>query len=454
MFQRFEILAKVPWNNDVPQDAPCLLLTPRPVTKEHNRSGSRYAPTSSLSSRKRGVSPPPQDPFSKSVIGADLLSGRASAPPMCGFSREDMYLKQRAADLASFVSPLATAGSSSMRRDRGSSPPSPISAPSPAPLSAQSSNLASVRHGLKDVSSRMHPHPAALKTSEDHVVQKPKERDRPWRTPKGAAPTITREESNFDLWLMQNGRRKEPEVEVKQTKQEASEFLKSMTSSVGIMKPKANVIRDIAEVRRIFGQFDEDQSGLLEPHEFVDLLARLMRLPKNSMDMDQVWRHWEAVDIDGGGTITFDEFQKWYCGAFSIEHPDFRDFFTKDIDLEEDDIMVRNVAKKLHMCVTDIEKLWKTFTRLDSNKSGKLEFEEFKELIEKQLKPELSRFSTTAEVPSTIYKKFWVELDPLGSGSVAFPDFAAWYVSFFKDDEVSPMERYYNLLAKRPGHHG
>jgi len=263
-------------------------------------------------------------------------------------------------------------------------------------------------------------------------------------------------ESSFESWRINHNRTLKAEEEkskaqTQEKQSDASDFLRTGTGHLSLTGKKAQskVVKEMDEVRRIFNQFDQDHSGALERNEFVDLLARLMRTPKSEMDMAEVWHHWDNVDTDGGGSITFDEFQTWYCDTFKVEgNPDYTDFFTKDVEVDECELMVRNTARDLGMAINDIEKLWKDFQRLDINQNGTLEFEEFKVLIEKQLKPTTGK---AGEVPTSIHKKFWNEIDKLGKGAVAFPEFAQWYTSFFQDDSISPMEQYYKDLAKGPG---
>ncbi|CAK0889903.1 unnamed protein product, partial [Prorocentrum cordatum] len=87
-------------------------------------------------------------------------------------------------------------------------------------------------------------------------------------------------------------------------------------------KAQKMVVRDLEEVRRIFNTFDADQSGAIEPAEFLPLLSRLMRQPQSEMDKAVVWQCWEGMDEDGSGQITFDEFEKWYCDTFGCSPTD------------------------------------------------------------------------------------------------------------------------------------
>merc|ERR1719191_1781825 len=88
---------------------------------------------------------------------------------------------------------------------------------------------------------------------------------------------------------------------------------------------RKTIVKDVAEIRRLFNQFDTDESGSIEPREFLPLLSTLLKRPKSEMDAREVWQHWDSVDTDGSGSITFDEFSTWYCNTFQVQQtPDFR----------------------------------------------------------------------------------------------------------------------------------
>jgi Ca2+-binding EF-hand superfamily protein len=212
-------------------------------------------------------------------------------------------------------------------------------------------------------------------------------------------------------------------------------------------KAAKKAVRDLAQVRRIFDSFDEDSSGYIEKLEFLPLLAKLLKQPKSEMDATEVWKHYDQIDHDGSGQLSFDEFQKWYCAVFKIDGtPDFTNFFTEDL-VEPWQREMREVAKKLDMSYMDTEKLWTEFNRLDSDKSGCLEKSEVGELIKKQLSSTRNgRHAQQTEVPSHLLNKFWRDLDVDGSGSVTFEEFAAWYNQAFVGEE-SPIEQFYSMLG-------
>jgi len=69
------------------------------------------------------------------------------------------------------------------------------------------------------------------------------------------------------------------------------------------------------------------------------------------------------------------------------------------------------------------------------------EFEEFEELIQKQLSP------NGPPVPPRVVEKLWLDLERTDEG-LPFRSFAKWYLSFMTGSK-SAMEQYYSKLAER-----
>lgn len=271
----------------------------------------------------------------------------------------------------------------------------------------------------------------------------------PWRQSLGPRrPSGRRKMSNFCKWVQIKGviadaNTSEVESEEKQVvKREESGDVKSFIrgpSSKSIMK---HIERNIVEVRKLFNQFDEDLSGTIDINEFLPLMAKLLRQPASELDKEEVMRCWDAVDVDGNDSISFDAFSMWYCETFNVEQIlDFRDFISQDI-VPENDKLIRDVAKALGKDNMMIEKIWYEFDKLDDDKSGSLEYEEFAQLMMHELSPN----KDSPQVSKAVLQKFWMDVDPEHAGSVNFQEFAKWYIKFFHGD-ISPMENYYHMLG-------
>lgn len=216
----------------------------------------------------------------------------------------------------------------------------------------------------------------------------------------------------------------------------------------GSKKQTNQVVCDMEEVRRLFRYFDNDNSGFIDPAEFVCLLSRLKRQPKRDMDMEEVWRDWDSIDTDGSGSVSFDEFKTWYCNNFGIfDDTDFSDFFRVEGLVPDDELILRDVAEKVDVDIIEVEKMWKEFKLLDTDQSGFLEYDEFKQLVQRRVVSSCPRSSAQKlEVAPKVLDMFWHDADVDGSGKVSFEEFTRWFLKVFHNG-LSPMEQYYRMLG-------
>lgn len=268
------------------------------------------------------------------------------------------------------------------------------------------------------------------------------------KTPTNARRRSHHEDSSFSKWMAAQAT-KEANTEKNALRQEQAKE-RGATDQVdgpqmlkkGTDKADSKVVKDIMEVRRIFSYFDSDQSGTIEPSEFLKLLARLMGQPSGAIDTAEVCRHWDLVDTDANGTITFDEFQAWYCPTFGVNClADLTDFITSDIVSDEEKV-IRDVAKSLGRDNVTIEKIYREFSSLDDDNSGSLEKPEFEKLMQQTISPS----PKSPDIPKKVIDRFWMDIDADCSGAVCFKEFASWYLKFFHSD-ISPMEQYYQSMG-------
>lgn len=255
--------------------------------------------------------------------------------------------------------------------------------------------------------------------------------------------------SGFDRWV------KETHVNElsKQQADEAAEaelLKQEVVPTAPLAKPSKRrgkvtpVTRDLGEIRRWFDHFDADGSGVIEPKEWAPLLSKLLKQPIKNMDMDEVWRAWHMVDTDGSDSVTFDEFQIWYCDMFGMPRvPDMREFFNLEAP-PKSERLIRDVARKFDRDHMEIEKMWKEFNFYDQDESGFIDYDEFEKLMNVQLAP--FREKKSAQMPSKVLQRFWHDIDTDGNGRICFEEFACWYLTFFHGD-ASPMEKYYQALG-------
>jgi Ca2+-binding EF-hand superfamily protein len=68
---------------------------------------------------------------------------------------------------------------------------------------------------------------------------------------------------------------------------------------------------ELAELRENYDKFDSDGDGWIVQKEFDRLLLAL----DSDLSRDECALAFEATDEDGDGSISFEEFMKWWSGA-------------------------------------------------------------------------------------------------------------------------------------------
>jgi len=68
-----------------------------------------------------------------------------------------------------------------------------------------------------------------------------------------------------------------------------------------------------------FNQLDADDSGMIEPAEFPNLLCKCAKIPQNGLTATRVQQLWRDADTDGSGEVDFEEFLVFYRKYFDVK---------------------------------------------------------------------------------------------------------------------------------------
>jgi Ca2+-binding EF-hand superfamily protein len=112
-----------------------------------------------------------------------------------------------------------------------------------------------------------------------------------------------------------------------------------------------------------------------------------------------------------------------------------------NVELSEEERLVRTVAKKLDLDMPTAERIHKLFCEFDTDGSGLIEFDEFENMVARMLRTSVS------EIPEARMLRFWQEIDSDGSGEVDFEEFASYYVKYFGGDGHDPARALYSQLG-------
>lgn len=118
--------------------------------------------------------------------------------------------------------------------------------------------------------------------------------------------------------------------------------------------------------------------------------------------------------------------------------------FDNDVLIDESEHEIRELAKKHGVPVVEVEKIKKEFDGFDTDRTGSICYEEFRDLMFK-----LMEARDPSDIPPKRIEFFWQMVDEDQSGSVEFEEFLKWQQSYFDmmDDSCGapPM----SMLAER-----
>merc|ERR1719440_481293 len=109
-----------------------------------------------------------------------------------------------------------------------------------------------------------------------------------------------------------------------------------------------------------------------------------------------------------------------------------------------------DLAKKHNITAPQVDKIKKKFNNFDLDRSGKIDFEEFMQMLCYVLKAK-----NVEDVSKDRAMRFWQEIDIDGSGEIDFPEFCAWFVKYFNPDEDEmdmsrgPVGKFYDSFNPR-----
>eukprot|EP00931_Biecheleriopsis_adriatica_P030059 TRINITY_DN17741_c0_g1_i1.p1 TRINITY_DN17741_c0_g1~~TRINITY_DN17741_c0_g1_i1.p1 ORF type:complete len:350 (+),score=51.30 TRINITY_DN17741_c0_g1_i1:95-1144(+) len=73
---------------------------------------------------------------------------------------------------------------------------------------------------------------------------------------------------------------------------------------------------EFTKIRKIFGKYDADRSGVIDYKEFEPMIMDLMGAGQGDVHKDRLQSFWRELDTDGSGGIDFMEFLIWYMTSF------------------------------------------------------------------------------------------------------------------------------------------
>eukprot|EP00930_Biecheleria_cincta_P056191 TRINITY_DN4235_c0_g1_i1.p1 TRINITY_DN4235_c0_g1~~TRINITY_DN4235_c0_g1_i1.p1 ORF type:complete len:416 (-),score=81.55 TRINITY_DN4235_c0_g1_i1:66-1313(-) len=184
-----------------------------------------------------------------------------------------------------------------------------------------------------------------------------------------------------------------------------------------------NILKEACE---IFRKYSDWQYGMdigqakLDMNEFVKVICDLCSVPSaNDLPPDFVDETFRTADRDCSGYIDVEEFCVWHASAS----------FSEEMVLNSKDRQIRDISRKVNMPLIDIERFWMAFCRFDSDGSGNIEYDEFKNVLQVLMKVPAGH-----ELPPERVHGLWRQADSDGSGEINFEEFVLFYIQRFDFD--------------------
>jgi Ca2+-binding EF-hand superfamily protein len=204
---------------------------------------------------------------------------------------------------------------------------------------------------------------------------------------------------------------------------------------------------DLYEVKyilKLFIEADENDSGGLDKTEFTEVVRKVFDIPKGTPVPDRVVNNaWEKMMAssdrkDNMVEANPDIFIEWYVvNMFSDA--------VQECKQDSAEAQSYDLAKKHNLDVASVDKIKKKFDQFDIDRSGKIDYKEFMQMLVYVLKA-----PSAADIAEDRATRFWQEIDLDGSGEIEFPEFVGWFVKYFNvnEDEMDlskgPVGKFYD----------
>jgi len=190
----------------------------------------------------------------------------------------------------------------------------------------------------------------------------------------------------------------------------------------------------VTQAWKVFKRYDSSDTGVLSSIDFQCLLRAVLRdrFPKAKDIPRELFKR----ASDKGDAVTFTDLLVWIT----------ENSFSEYMLLSEEQRFVREIARKFHTSIPEVEAVKRHFDKFDNDGSGCIEYTEFTQLLHLLL-----GVKDQSNLPESRVQAFWRELDEDCSGIVEFKEFIPWYMGYFHNTaEISPIEAYYRNIRPVP----
>jgi Ca2+-binding EF-hand superfamily protein len=207
---------------------------------------------------------------------------------------------------------------------------------------------------------------------------------------------------------------------------------------------------EIKFILKCFVEADENGSGGLDKQEFEMVVRKLFEVPASAqvdpMMLEKAWEKMSAGDSNSASSEANAEvFVEWYTQNM------FTTMVSNTMNAADPGANESyDLAKKHNITAPQVDKIKKRFKEFDTDGSGKIDFQEFMQMLCYVLKAK-----NVEDVSEDRANRFWQEIDLDGSGEIDFSEFCGWFVKYFNPDEEEmdmsrgPVGKFYDSFNPR-----
>jgi len=207
-------------------------------------------------------------------------------------------------------------------------------------------------------------------------------------------------------------------------------------------------LEKVVEAKEIFDAHDEDLSGRLSFEEIMKVIETLMerQVPDDatvqhriqSGQSKQLLNQWLKYVPQNNSDLGFEDFLLWYsCTGFMT-----------DLLVDEKEKRVRALAKVNGLDAMCMDRVRKSFTSFDLDRSGEVDEEEFENVLR-----EVMNIPPQLHIPPSRIRFFWKEIDEDDSGKASFHEFLNFWLCRFgksagQNGQLLSIEDYYRSTRR------
>eukprot|EP00931_Biecheleriopsis_adriatica_P088523 TRINITY_DN62825_c0_g1_i1.p1 TRINITY_DN62825_c0_g1~~TRINITY_DN62825_c0_g1_i1.p1 ORF type:complete len:321 (+),score=74.50 TRINITY_DN62825_c0_g1_i1:98-1060(+) len=184
---------------------------------------------------------------------------------------------------------------------------------------------------------------------------------------------------------------------------------------------------EVAEVRKIAQQVAEAQRGLVDDTLDEDSWYNFLCKVFDTDHVDKAFFVSSYKSFKDPKCFTLTSFLDWYKARM------FCDVAPRKADpvKQASEALCYELAKKHGVNPVRIDSIKMLFDKLDLDKSGAMEYDEFHSMMMQLMK------ATENDISHERLRRFWQQVDLSGDGTVDFAEFTEWYLKSFTKGSLS-----------------